>query len=352
MTFRLSRFTLLLLAVLAAMSAFPSAQSTVRIRMGTIVPKGSLWDESLQYIRQEWRRISGGSVQVTIYSGGVLGDEVEMVRQIRQGRIQAVGLSSVGLSRIDNSVSCLQIPMMFASYAELDYVRERIVPTLEARIEAKGFKVLSWADGGWVHTFTRKPALTPDDVRRMKLFTSAGDPETERLYKELGFHVVPLSLTDMVTALQTGMIEAFSTVPLFAQLEESYKLAPNMIDVMWMPLVGGTVISQDVWQQIPAAYRPAMQEAARSAGNRLRGDIRAMGEDAIREMEKRGLHVVALDSTGRALWQSNAETAYPLLRGPYCPADLFDEVQRLRNEFRRSPVLASGPTTDAGRKAR
>ena len=64
------------------------------------MPKGSLWDESLQlHVRQEWRRISGGTVQVTIYSGGVLGDEPEMVRQIRQGRIQAVGLSSVGLSR-------------------------------------------------------------------------------------------------------------------------------------------------------------------------------------------------------------------------------------------------------------
>ncbi len=107
-------------------------------------------------MRQEWRSISGGTVQVTIYSGGVLGDETEMVRQIRQGRIQAVGLSSVGLSRIDNGVSCLQVPMMFRSYEELDYVRDRIAPTLERRIEAKGFKVLNWADGGWVHTFTKK----------------------------------------------------------------------------------------------------------------------------------------------------------------------------------------------------
>lgn len=329
------RLTSVVAASLAVLSISLGAQGDIRIRLGAVVPKGSLWDESLQYVRQEWRRISGGTVQVTIYSGGVLGDEPEMVRQIRQGRIQAVGLSSVGLSRIDNGVSCLQVPMMFRSYDELDYVRDRIAPTLERRIEAKGFKVLNWADGGWVHTFTKKPARTPDEVRRMKLFTSAGDPETERLYKDFGFQVVPLSLTDMVTSLQTGMIEAFSSVPLFAELQESYKLAPYMIDVLWMPLVGGTVISQKTWEQIPAAYRPPMIEAARSAGTRLRGDIRAMGDEAVRAMTTRGLTVIAVDAATRELWQSSAERAYPQLRGSYCPADLFDEVVRLRDGFRR-----------------
>jgi TRAP-type C4-dicarboxylate transport system substrate-binding protein len=332
---RLCRFALILATLVIGTGLFPKAQGAVRIRMGTVVPKGSLWDESLQYVRQEWSRISGGTVQVTIYPGGVLGDETEMVRQIRQGRIQAAALSSVGLSRIDEGVSCLQIPMMFASYAELDFVRSRLAPALERRIEARGFKVLNWADGGWVHTFTKKPARTPDDVRGMKLFTSAGDAETERLYNEFGFHVVPLALTDLITALQTGMIEAFSTVPLFAELQESYKLAPHMIDVTWMPLVGGTVISHQAWEQIPAQSRPEMLSAAHGAGERLRGDIRKMGDDAVRAMEKRGLTVMRVDAATRALWQSSAEQAYPRLRGSYCPADLFDEVQRVRTEFRR-----------------
>jgi TRAP-type transport system periplasmic protein len=335
MTPRRGALVLIVATLALGLTSMTDAQSVVRIRMGTVAPKGSLWDESLQYVRQEWRRISGGSVQVTIYPGGVLGDETEIVRQVRQGRLQAAALSSVGLSRIDGAVSCLQIPMMFGSYAELDYVRSRLAPALERRIEAKGFKVLAWADGGWVHTFTKKPATTPDDLRRMKLFTSAGDAETERLYNEFGFHVVPLAMTDMMTALQTGMIEAFSTVPLFAELSESYKLAPHMIDVAWMPLVGGTVISQQVWEQIPAASRGPLLEAARASGERLRGDIRAMGDEAVRAMEKRGLVVMHPDRSTRELWQSSAEQTYSRLRGSYCPADLFDEVLRLRKEFRR-----------------
>ena len=334
-----TRFTRVVLTVAfcsLALGAWPHAQGVVRIRMGTMVPKGSLWEQSLEYIRQEWSRASGGSVQITIYPGGVLGDEVEMVRQVRQGRIQAVGLSSVGLSRIDEGVSCLQVPMMFRSYAELDYVRERVASTLEERLAAKGFVMLHWADAGWVHTFSKTPARTPDDLRQLKLFTSAGDPETERLFKELGFRVVPLSMTDLTTSLQTGMIDAFSTVPLFVQLQGLYKLAPHMLDVVWTPLIGGTVISQRTWDQIAVSDRPALLKAARSAGDRLRGEIRKMGDDSVREMAARGLQVTSVDAATRAAWESAAGGAYPQMRGRYCPADLFDEVLRLRDEFRRS----------------
>lgn len=324
-----------LIGVALIVTAKP-AQEPVRVRLGTVVPVGSLWEESLQYLRQEWTRISNGTVKVTIHAGGVLGDESEMVRQITQGRIQAVGLSSVGLSRIDDGVACLQVPMMFRSYDELDYVRDRLAATLERRIEAKGFKVLNWADGGWVYVFSKKPVRTPEDLKTLKLFTSAGDPDTERLYKKFGFRVVPLSMADLNQSLNTGLIEAFATVPLFAQLEGTYRLAPHMLEVRWTPLIGGTVISRSVWESLPASWRPAMFEAARASGGKLRGSIRKLGDDAIVEMEKRGLRLVRADAATEAAWQAAAEVTYQDLRGPYCPADLFDDVRRLRDEFRKA----------------
>jgi TRAP-type C4-dicarboxylate transport system substrate-binding protein len=322
-------------ACLFSFTVAASAQNRVRIRVGTVVPKGSLWHETLQRVSQEWQKIVGPRLEMTIYPSGQLGDETEMVRQARQGRIQAVGLSSVGLSRIDVGVSCLQVPMMLESYEELDYVRDRVAPELERRIEAQGFKVLHWADGGWVYTFSKQPAKMPADLRRMKLFTSAGDAETERLYKDFGFNVVPLSLTDMITSLQTGMVDAFAMVPLFAQLQESFKLASNMTNVKWTPLVGGTVISLTAWNSLADEHKPALLDAARQQGSRLRTEIRRLDEVAIQEMQKRGLNVVDVDATALKAWRAEAESAYPKLRGRYCPADLFDTVVRLRDEHRR-----------------
>jgi TRAP-type C4-dicarboxylate transport system substrate-binding protein len=329
-----SRLAATVLAAALAATAIADAQDRILIRVGAIVPKGSLWDEMLQRLRQDWQQIVGPRLTMKVHAGGVLGDEGEMVRQMRAGELQAVGLSSVGLSRIDPAISCLQVPMMLSSYEELDFVRDRLAGEFERRVERRGFKVLQWADGGWVYAFTKQPARTPADLRAMKLFTSAGDPETERLYTELGFRVVPLSLADLITSLQRGMLDAYATVPLFAQLQESYKLTPYMTNVRWTPLVGGTVISLKAWDSLPAEHRDRLRASARDAGNRLRTRIRQMDVVAIDEMRKRGLTVVDVDAAARRAWESEAAASYPRLRGRYCPAEVFDEVQRLRDQFR------------------
>ncbi len=318
------------------------AKNSIRIRIGTVAPKDSLWHDVLKYIKQEWQRITNGEVDVQIYAGGVLGDGPEMVNMVRAGRIQAVGLSSVGLSRIDNSIACLQIPMMFQSFEELDYVRDRLGPRLEMKLEERGFKLLLWAEAGWVHTFAKEPVRTPDELRKMKLFTQADDPDMEKLWKELGFRAIPLSLADLITSLQTDMIDAFNLPPEYALLTNAYRQASNMIVVKWTPLVAGAVIDLGVWNNLPEKYRPQMLKAAREAGEKYRDDIRKMGEESILEMKKRGLKIVELDADALAIWQREAEEAYPKLRGRYTPADLFDEALRLRDEFRQYNNLPIG----------
>jgi TRAP-type C4-dicarboxylate transport system substrate-binding protein len=314
------------------------AQKNMKIRLGTMAPKGSPWHDALLQMKQDWREISGGKIEVTIYSG-VLGDEAEMIRKMRIGQLQSVAISGAALPRIDQGVSCLQIPLLFESYDELDYVRDRLTPRLEQRLAKEGFVVLNWSDAGWVHFFTRKPARTPDDLRSLKLLTSAGDPKTEKLYKDFGLHVIPLPYTEVLMALETGLIDAVQGPPLYAMLDQWFGLASNMTELRWAPLVGATVIRKDTWEQIPPAWREKMLASARIAGDELRDTIRALGEDAVPEMEKRGLNIVHLDDAALQQWRTESEEAYPKLRGVYAPADLFDEAVRLRDEFRSSVPL-------------
>jgi TRAP-type C4-dicarboxylate transport system substrate-binding protein len=312
----------------------PLAAQTVLIKMGTVAPEGSPWHQILQQMGQQWQKISDGKVTLRIYPGGVLGDEPDMITKMRIGQLQAVALSGSGLSRLEPAVACLQIPMMIESYEELDYVRDRIAPRLEKLLDAKGYIALNWGDAGWVHFFTKTPARRLDDIRKMKLFTMAGDADALELYQSAGFRPVPLATTDMMSALQTGLIEAFDVPPLLAMLNQWFGLARYMIDVKWAPLVGATVVSKKAWERLPESMRPAMLEAARSAGIRLRTEIRKMGDDAVVEMKKRGLNVIAVDAATLAEWRREVEEAYPKLRGRLVPAELFDEVKRLRDEFR------------------
>ncbi|MEJ2110760.1 MAG: TRAP transporter substrate-binding protein DctP [Acidobacteriota bacterium] len=328
-------FILLLSATfLLGFIANPLLVGATRIRIGTAAPKDSLWHEVLKELKQDWEKISDKEVTVTIYEGGKLGDENEMVDMVRAGRIQVVALTTSGLAQIDDSLACLQIPMMIRSYSELDYVLKNIGPRLEKKLEEKGFKLLLWADAGWVRTFAKEPVRTPDDLRKMKLFTSAGDPDTEKLYKELGFQVTPLSLSDMIPSLQTDMINAVNLPPYYVSMTGAHRIVPYMTGIKWNPLVAGTVIDLKVWNKIPEKYRPQLLEAARSVGAKYQGRIRSFGEDSIKEMEKRGLKVVELNDSEISNWRKEAEKAYPKIRGRLTPAEYFDEVKRLVDEYR------------------
>lgn len=323
----------LTMSVLLLGCVTPAMPQTV-IKMGTLAPDGSPWHQALQLMGERWRKISAGQVKLVIYPGGVLGDEPDMVNKMRIGQIQAAGLSGAGLSGIEPGVMALQIPMMFDSYEELDYVRERVAPRLEKMVEARGYVVLNWGDVGWVHFFTTRPASRMGDMRKMKLLTLAGDNDTLELWKANGFRAVPLAATDILTGLQTGLVEAVPNTPLFALLDQSFGIARNMIDVKWAPLIGATVITRRMWDSLPATQRSDMMKAAREAGVSLRDGIRKMGDEAIVTMQKRRLQVIHADAAAVAEWRREAEGVYPKLRGSQVPAELFDEVRKLRNEYR------------------
>ena len=312
-------------------------QAQTIIKLGTIAPEGSVWHDALLETRQRWREISNGEVELRVYAGGVLGGEDEMVRKMQRRGLDALAISGSGLPLIDNIVSCLNIPLLFNTYEELEFVRNSVSEDLESNFEERGFKILSWAEAGWVHFFSTSPVRTPEDLQNLRLWTSAGSPESERLFKQLGFRVVPLPATDMLTALQTGLIEAIDVPPLFALLDRSYQEANFMTDLKFAPLIVGTVMTVSAWERLPADYRPALLAAVQEAAGSLRTEVRRAEEEAIGEMVDRGLTVVSLNGASRSEWQATAEAVYPDLE---CARDypaMFDEVLNRQREAATSP---------------
>jgi TRAP-type transport system periplasmic protein len=322
--------------IILAGTRLPAGAQVVRINLGTIAPEGSPWHEVLLKMKQEWEKASQGKVNLTIYPGGRRGSETEQLRAARQGQsLHAVALSGAVLGLVDPSVNSLQIPLLMDSYAELDYIRTRMEPKLEQAIQARAnFIVLNWSDVGWVHFFAKKEIRSPNDVRALKLFTTAGDPDTEQLYKDLKFNPVPAGANELVTHLQTGFLEAFDVPPLFALLNQSFGLAKYMIDMKWVPLIAATIVNRNTWEKIPEPLRSDLMRIARKAGEDERVRIRRLGDEAVAEMTKRGLNVIKLNPNEIAQWHSEVEGAYPKMKGKMIPADLFDEVVRLSKEFR------------------
>jgi TRAP-type C4-dicarboxylate transport system substrate-binding protein len=321
---------------LALLYAGPASAQPVLVKMATLVPDGSSWHLILKETADKWRTVSNGTVTVRLYAGGVAGDDPDVVRKMRLGTLNAGVLTSVGVAEIDKSVYALGVPMMYDSYEEVYYVLDKMRPRLEASLESKGFVVLNWADGGWVHFFAQKPVAVPDDLKAMKLFSWAGDATSVDLWKSAGFNPVPLPATEMATALQTGLVNALGCPPQLAVISQYYNYAKNMTALPWQLLLGATVINKTVWDKVPADLKPALLQAAREAGTRLQQEVRKTGDRDIESMRKRGLNVVAVDAKARELWKKTAESLYPRIRGAIVPADAFDEAVRYRDEYRKS----------------
>ena len=324
------RFALAILLLASAASA-----QTVAVRLGTLAPRNSRWHQLILDMGEKWKKASGGKVELKVYPGGEQGDEPEMVQKMRIGALQAVAISGAGLSGIDGSDAALQIPMMYNSWDELDYVRDRIGPQLEKGLDARGYVVLNWGDTGWVHLFSKRPATTPGDFQKMKLCVLQGDTADFELFKRNGFQPVSLATTDILTGLQTGLIDAFEAPPMVALASQWFGGARNMLDVKFAPLSGATLVSKQAWEQIPAGVRPQLLSIARDSGAQIRQEIRRMEDNSIGMMQTLGLNVVHADANAAAEWRALLEgKLWPALRGGAMPASLFDQVRSLCQQYR------------------
>jgi TRAP-type C4-dicarboxylate transport system substrate-binding protein len=283
----------------------------------------------------EWKTATDGRVTLRMYPGGVAGDDPDVVRKMRVGQLQAGTLTLTGLTEIDSAFNAFGIPLFFDSYEEYFYVLEKLEPVLKERLASKGYEFLHWGHGGWIHLFSSQPIRTIDQLRREKLFVWAGSDRMVRWWKDNDFRPVPLALTDVVTALQTGMIEAMPNTPLAMLSFQWYRNTPNMLSMGFGPFLGATVVTTAGWNRIAPDDRDAILASAAAAAERFRIEIPVQDSNAVAEMEKRGLTVNEVnDPAAQAGWQEAAEMFAANMRESFVPPDIYDLAFKARAEFR------------------
>ena len=333
-------FRWLAATTLALLAQAADAEAT-KVRLGALAPRGTAWHRSLLEIGEKWRAAEGPGADFIVYGGGSQGDEADMVRRMRVGQLNAAMLTVIGLAEIDASVSALQkMPLVFRSWEEHDYVREKLRPALDKRLYDKGFVVLCWGDAGWVRFFSKTPALRPDDYRRMKIFAWAGDAPQTDIMKSLGYHPVALEVSDILPGLQTGMVNMVPSTPFWALTLQFYNHAPYMLELDWAPMVGALIVTRAAWDAMSPAGREVLRQEGIHTGARLRTLSRREHEESVAAMQKRGLKVQRVPPEVEAEWRRAAEQLYPRVRGGMVPAEFFDEVQRLLRERRAAAPAA------------
>jgi TRAP-type C4-dicarboxylate transport system substrate-binding protein len=151
---------------------------------------------------------------------------------------------------------------------------------------------------------------------------------------------VVLAATDIMPALQTGMIDCLNNVPLYALVTRTFVPAPWLIDLPVGFIVGVTVVRRDAWERVPAGLRPRLLEVARQLGERVDLEVRRLNVEAVGAMQRQGLKIVKVDE---AAWRPAMERSWAALRGGVVPAPFFDEVVAARDACRSETLARARP---------
>ncbi len=320
----------------------PLEAAKVNIKFASQAPENSPFHVMFKELDAAWREVTDGRVSMTIYPGGVSGDESDIIRKMRIGQLHAAALTSSGLTDIDDSFNVFGIPFFFDSWEELNYVLADIGPGLQDSLEENGYVFMTWGHVGWVHFFTNTPVARLDDLRKLKIFTWAGDDSMVQWWHSNGFRPVPLALPSAMQGLTTGLIDTMISPPLMALSLQWYKETPYMIDIGLVPMVGALVVTKRMWERIDEADRPKLLAAADRIGAKLMEQIPRMDNFALEMMKRQGLEVLEIrEGEHAAEWIAEATKFADQMRGDMVPSEIFDLAKRSRDEF-RSQAASSG----------
>ena len=343
---------LLAAAIIAAAAAAPAGAAGFTIKMATLSPDGSPWDGFFESMGEDWEKGTDGRVSLTIYPGGVAGDEPDILRKMKIGQYHAAALSVSGLADISRDFTVFEIPLFFRSEREMFHVLRELTPGLRTTLDEKGFVLLGWGYVGQVHFFTNERARTVEEMQKLRIFTWAGDEAMTDWWRQGGFKPVALAATDIVTGLQTGMIDALAVPPIYAMSVQFFKQAKYLADIPLIPMMGAIVLTKRAWNRISEADREVLFQGGERAENRIFDTIPTLEQTAIRLMGSQGLEVVPIVGTEvEDDWKRIARDFAEDMRGRTVPEAVFDRATAVRDAYRKQQEAEAAATSasDSGR---
>ncbi len=321
--------------VLALLVLGGSLRATV-IKIGTILPEHSPWDNALNDIASEWFKISNGTVVLKIYPGGVAGGEQEMLRMIRLGTLDGVVVTNLGVTRLNPNLYVLNIPFLFHSREEFEYLIARMEPAFVKPLEDKGIKVVLRVLAGWLYFFAKEPFVYPEDFKKFRISLVSGEPGLEEAFKAMGYRVIPIEVKDMMMALQSGMVSAIYFPPLIAASAQFFALAPHMLNLPASVMVGWFLLNGSAWERIPVAYREPMEKAVLKATEGLLKKTDELEAEVLKVMKDNGLVVHEAPADAWDRWRVLSLKAIDKMVGAAYPKEIYDQAVALLEEYRKS----------------
>ncbi len=311
-----------------------AAAENVELRIATLAPSGSPWMAVLDKSAAEIKEKTGGRVTLKYFEGGQQGDERDFVRKIKLGQLDGAAVTAIGLSMIDESIRVLELPMMFNTVEEVDYVADKMWPYFQKKFEEKGFKLNDRGEVGWAYFLSKNKVESLSDLKGQKLWQWGDDRLVGAMFKKLGLNGVPLGVPEVDSSLTSGRITACYGSPVAAVALQWYTKVKFMTSMPMSYGIGATVVSLETIKKISAEDQKSVQDIGRAGSKKLRKVIRKANEDAKSTMARKGVTIVQSPPALVDEFTKNAFEVHKQLVGTLYSQKELDMVLKYREEFR------------------
>jgi TRAP-type C4-dicarboxylate transport system substrate-binding protein len=304
----------LILGTTLLLVAAPAAGVTLKI--ATVVPEGSAWVREMRGADATIRERTAGRVKLKFYPGGVMGNDQTVLRKIRAGQLHGGAFTSGSLTALYQNVDLYSVPLMFRSFDEVDYVRSKMDGSIRDGLARAGMEVLAISDGGFAHLLSQKPVRNISDLEGTKVWVLENDVLSRTALELAGVSPVPLSIADVYTGLQTGLIDTVVAPPMAAIAFQWHTKVRYLTDVPLVYLAGVLAVDRKAFDRLSADDRGIVREVLAEASARLDRDGRVGDEQAKRALVEHGVETVSASSPEELTrWHAIAEQALQALHG-------------------------------------
>jgi TRAP-type C4-dicarboxylate transport system substrate-binding protein len=233
----------------------------------------------------------------------------------------------VGFGQILPAVRVLDLPFLFMNYKEIDLVHKELEGFFAEQFRQKDFELLSWAEVGNVHLFSQEPIRKVGDLAKLKVWTWSGDPIAKETFSAMGTNPVPLAITDVTTALNTGMIDTVYAPPLGAIALQWNLSVKYMTSLPLAHSTGAILVSKSFSQKIPAEHFKIVKDEFHRSMERLTLELRKQTEESVALLEKGGIKILPAPQEAdlKEFYKVHDRVAQALT-GKVYPKDVLDKV--------------------------
>ena len=250
-------FLILSMAALLSPAAYVHA---VTIKIATLSPEGTFWMKQMRAGAKEIKQKTQGRVKFKFYPGGVMGNDESVLRKMRVGQLQGGAITIGNLSKSVPETTIYGLPFLFSDLEHASEVRKESDPMLMSLIEENGFVSFGFAQGGFTYLMSKNLIKGFDDVRNQKSWVPEKSDVGLAVYQYIGVAPISLPLSDVLTGLQTGMINNIITSPIGALALQWYTHVDYVVDLPLNYLTAMMVIDKKVFDKLSAEDQAVLRE--------------------------------------------------------------------------------------------